>query len=286
MFLTARSTNLDCDFQPHPKNKTCVTFIISRVGCAIFQGSKFYNFQVVSLGNPIAIEVVVVIPSAQPGNVSLAKGSGRSNGEWDPGLPEKSGKSLQKLWAVLWKNTHHMSASPLWESLSTIPNYIWQDTFWLMILGILPGSNWSWQERNNPSGPATHFACHRTMNLFGRMRKNDDCRESPLDRCRWEWWTVEMFGHERWRCRCHEDLVLVHFLAHEGNSGEMGCQCYISGSTSFREFLFSSFFSGLLYFILPWCDGIFACPPYHTLRFSECSISGWESPQVPLQIAD
>ena len=69
----------------------------------------------------------------------------------------------------------------------------------------------------------------------------------------------------------------------------MGGQCYISGSTSLREFSFSSFFSGLLYFILPWCDGIFAYPPYHTLPFSEFSISGWTSPQVPCadcQLAD
>lgn len=66
-------------------------------------------------GDPIAIcEVVVVIPSAQPGNASLAKGSGRSNGEWDPGLPEKSGKILCKHFEQCYeKSTHHMSASPL-----------------------------------------------------------------------------------------------------------------------------------------------------------------------------
>lgn len=63
------------------------------------------------------------------------------------------------------------------------------------------------------------------------------------------------------------------FFAQEENGGEMGCRCVIRLNIIQGVFVFI-IFSGLLYFILPWCDGIFAYPPYHALPFSaDCRLA-------------
>ena len=171
-----------------------------------------------------------------------------SNGEWDPGLPEKSGKIFAK--TLSEKGTHHMSASPLWESLSTLPNYIWQDTFWLMVLGILPGSNWPWQERNNPSGPATHLAVWQDHESLWENEEERRLQGKPIGQvpmgvvnC-WDVWTWTL------KVKMSRRLGVVHFLPMKGTVVRWAASV-LSGSKIIEGVFVCIIFSGLLYLVLP-----------------------------------